>query len=377
MATAGSLPPLSSNGKTFINDPKITLTNETKASIKLKFLTPKDKEVIVVRNFQLSIKNRKYEFKRLEQVLKSFNQNGELVTINSSCMDIDKQIPLLMHASKAILENVIFCHQEEINWPFSEAGNLKKVFDEIFDTAKYTKALEELKDTNKIYKEKSKDLKNKIELIKKDVEQYNKVKHMIELSEKKVFELNDTGKSLDETYKNSSKDLEKILELEKNYKEYENGIKLAKAKKEEKKNQMETILSDPMFEDYTKDEITFKQGNQGGFSGSVRSCKLPVLSTAYFHGQIIDNDFILIPYDYIRHGNKGICIYSNTDIFRWFRQFNVADFFIVLQLHEFKICQNTVTLAEFDEFTFVDNPEIIGKFRNFFIAVYNQDQKLI
>ncbi len=258
MATAGSLPPLSSNGKTFINDPKISLTNETKASIKLKFLTPKDKEVIVVRNFQLSIKNRKYEFKRLEQVLKSFNQNGELVTINSSCMDIDKQIPLLMHASKAILENVIFCHQEEINWPFSEAGNLKKVFDEIFDTAKYTKALEELKDTNKIFKEKSKELKNKIELIKKDVEQYNKVKHMIELSEKKVFELNDTGKLLDETYKNSSKDLEKILELEKNYKEYENGIKLAKAKKEEKKNQMETILSDPMFEDYTKDEITFK-----------------------------------------------------------------------------------------------------------------------
>ena len=68
MATAGSLPPLSSNGKTFINDPKISLTNETKASIKLKFLTPKDKEVIVVRNFQLSIKNRKYEFKRLNKL---------------------------------------------------------------------------------------------------------------------------------------------------------------------------------------------------------------------------------------------------------------------------------------------------------------------
>ena len=59
MATAGSLPPLSTNGKTFINDPKITGSIETKASIKLKFLTPKHKEVIVVRNFQLSIKNKK------------------------------------------------------------------------------------------------------------------------------------------------------------------------------------------------------------------------------------------------------------------------------------------------------------------------------
>ena len=123
--------------------------------------------------------------------------------------------------------------------------------------------------------------------------------------------------------------------------------------------------------------ISGNKGNQGGFSGSVRTGKLPVLSTAYFHGEIIDDDFILIPYDYMGHGNKGICIYSDTYIFRWFRQFNITDFFIVLQLHEFKICQNTVTLAEFDEFTFVDNPEIIGKLRNFFIAVYNQDQKLI
>ena len=174
MATAGSLPPLSTNGKTFINDPKISNSLETKASIKLKFKTPKAKDVIIVRNFQLSIKNKKYEFKRLEQILKSNNQAGELVTINSTCMDIDKQIPLLMHASKAILENVIFCHQEEINWPFSEAGNLKKVFDEIFDTAKYTKALEDLKDTNKSFVSKSKDLKTKIELIQKDFEQWKK-----------------------------------------------------------------------------------------------------------------------------------------------------------------------------------------------------------
>ena len=40
MATAGTLPPLSSNGKTFINDPKITGNTEVKASIKLKFITP-------------------------------------------------------------------------------------------------------------------------------------------------------------------------------------------------------------------------------------------------------------------------------------------------------------------------------------------------
>lgn len=258
MATAGSLPPLSTNGKTFINDPKITGSIETKASIKLKFLTPKDKEVIVVRNFQLSIKNKKYEFKRLEQILKSFNQAGELVTINSTCMDIDKQIPLLMHASKAIIENVIFCHQEEINWPFSEAGNLKKVFDEIFDTAKYTKALEDLKDTNKSFVAKSKELKTKIELIQKDFEQYNRINHQIDFAEKKISELNASVEELNKVYKKTSSDLEQILNLEKNFKEYENGINLAKAKRDEKNKQIETILSDPMFEDYTKDGTTYE-----------------------------------------------------------------------------------------------------------------------
>jgi DNA repair protein RAD50 len=50
-----------------------------------------------------------------------------------------------MGVSNAILENVIFCHQEESLWPFSDQANLKKIFDEIFDTTKYTKALNEMR----------------------------------------------------------------------------------------------------------------------------------------------------------------------------------------------------------------------------------------
>ena len=205
MATAGTLPPLSSNGKTFINDPKITGSTEIKGSIKLKFVTPRNKDVLIVRNFQLSLKKNKYEFKRLEQVLKSINSNGELVTINSTCMDTDKQVPLLMHASKAILENVIFCHQEEINWPFSESGNLKKVFDEIFDTAKYTKALDDLKEIGKKFKEKTKDLKNQLELIQKDVDNYKRIQKNIEFSNSKINELTVIGEKLDEEYQDKKK----------------------------------------------------------------------------------------------------------------------------------------------------------------------------
>jgi len=257
MATAGSLPPLSSNGKTFINDPKITGNTETKASIKLKFLTPRNKDVLIVRNFQLSLKKNKYEFKRLEQVLKSINSNGELVTINSTCMDTDKQVPLLMHASKAILENVIFCHQEEINWPFSESGNLKKVFDEIFDTAKYTKALDDLKDIGKKFKEKTKDTKNSLELIQKDFDNYKRIQKNIEFSNAKINELTIIGTKLEEEYQDKKKDLEKLLNIEKQYTQYQNGVNMAKTKRDEKMIQMKNILDDPIFEDYTKDEIIY------------------------------------------------------------------------------------------------------------------------
>ena len=257
MATAGSLPPLSSNGKTFINDPKITGNTETKGSIKLKFVTPRNKDVLIVRNFQLSLKKNKYEFKRLEQVLKSINSNGELVTINSTCMDTDKQVPLLMHASKAILENVIFCHQEEINWPFSESGNLKKVFDEIFDTAKYTKALDDLKDIGKKFKEKTKDTKNQLELIQKDFDNYKRIQKNIEFSNTKINELTLIGEKLEEEYQDKKKDLEKLLNIEKQYTQYQNGVNMAKTKRDEKLIQMKNILDDPIFEDYTKDEIIY------------------------------------------------------------------------------------------------------------------------
>lgn len=71
---------------------------------------------------------------------------------------MDEEVPLLLGVSRAILENVIFCHQEESNWPLSEPGVLKKKFDEIFEATKwvaglsltqtdnrYTKALDNIK----------------------------------------------------------------------------------------------------------------------------------------------------------------------------------------------------------------------------------------
>ena len=74
--TAGSMPPHTNAGKTFLHDPRISNVPETKAAIKLKFSTTKGKEVFALRTFQLLNKKQKQEFKKLEQVLKTTDEKG-------------------------------------------------------------------------------------------------------------------------------------------------------------------------------------------------------------------------------------------------------------------------------------------------------------
>ena len=53
------------------------------------------------------------------------------------CADINTQIFHALGVSKPILNYVIFCHQEESNWPLDEGSKVKDKFDEIFASAKY------------------------------------------------------------------------------------------------------------------------------------------------------------------------------------------------------------------------------------------------
>lgn len=97
------------------------------------------------------------EYKAIESVLQTINPHtGEKVCLSYRCADMDREIPALMGVSKAILENVIFVHQDEANWPLQEPGTLKKKFDDIFSATRYTKALEVIK---KLHKDQSQEIK--------------------------------------------------------------------------------------------------------------------------------------------------------------------------------------------------------------------------
>lgn len=80
-------------------------------------------------------------------------KDGERTTISSRVAELDQMMPQYLGVSEAILDSVIFCHQDESLWPMSEPGALKKRFDEIFAALRYTKAIESIKNLRKAQKE--------------------------------------------------------------------------------------------------------------------------------------------------------------------------------------------------------------------------------
>mmetsp|Transcript_1481 Transcript_1481/g.3548 ORF Transcript_1481/g.3548 Transcript_1481/m.3548 type:complete len:1339 (+) Transcript_1481:212-4228(+) len=145
MATTGCLPPNAGHGSSFIHDSKLSQATETKAQIKLRFKTVSGTAMTVSRQFQTQVRKAvgaKPEYKQLEANIKDQTTSK---STSHRCSDIDKIIPELMGVSKAVLENVIFCHQEEANWVLSEPKILKDKFDAIFASTRYSKALDTIR----------------------------------------------------------------------------------------------------------------------------------------------------------------------------------------------------------------------------------------
>ncbi|KAL1221197.1 DNA repair protein RAD50 [Cardamine amara subsp. amara] len=164
VSCTGELPPNARSGHSFIHDPKVAGETETKAQIKLRFKTAAGKDVVCIRSFQLTQKASKMEYKAIESVLQTINPHtGEKVCLSYRCADMDREIPALMGVSKAILENVIFVHQDESNWPLQDPSTLKKKFDDIFSATRYTKALEVIKKLHKDQAQEIKTFKLKLE----------------------------------------------------------------------------------------------------------------------------------------------------------------------------------------------------------------------
>jgi len=185
-ACTGSMPPNIKSGQAFIHDPKLSGETETKAQITLRIRDTVGNEIVVVRSFQLIQKASKMQFQKVDQSLQMVDAAGNKQVVTYKCADIDATVPMLLGVSQAVLENVIFVHQEDSNWPLGESKTVKARFEAIFESAKYVKAMETIR---KLKNEKNAAVKNlrlELEHLRTKVAIVQDLRAEIEKDEKEV-----------------------------------------------------------------------------------------------------------------------------------------------------------------------------------------------
>eukprot|EP00941_MAST-03F_sp_MAST-3F-sp1_P000454 g454.t1 len=176
-STTGSLPPGSASGQSFVHDPQMADLTEVKACLKLRFNNRAGNPVTCIRSLQLKQLKKSLRFKALDAVLQSRDaKTNEKVSLSHRCSEVDTLVPELLGVSKAVLDNVIFCHQEESNWPLKEGSDLKKRFDDIFESSRYTKALKAIREEQKKQKNDLREHECQLKIISSNLKQANRLK---------------------------------------------------------------------------------------------------------------------------------------------------------------------------------------------------------
>lgn len=167
MACTGELPPNTRSGQSFVHDPKVAGESEVKAQIKLRFVTAAGQPVVVVRCFQLTQRKASLAFRALDNVLQTVNRaTGAREALSYRCADLDRAVPVLMGVPAAVLDSVVFVHQEDSNWPLADAQAVKRRFDDIFAATKYTRALEALRKLKTDKAAEARELKLKLDTLR-------------------------------------------------------------------------------------------------------------------------------------------------------------------------------------------------------------------
>ncbi|NWR29563.1 RAD50 protein, partial [Tachuris rubrigastra] len=171
----GDFPP-GTKGKTFVHDPKAAHETDVRAQIRLRFRNVNGELIAVQRSMICSQKGKTPEFRTLESLITRTNENGEKIcSLSSKCTEMDREMISALGVSKSVLNNVIFCHQEESNWPLSEGKALKQKFDEIFSATRYIKALEALRQVRLKQSLKVKECQTELKYLKQNKEKAQEI----------------------------------------------------------------------------------------------------------------------------------------------------------------------------------------------------------
>lgn len=221
-ATTGDLPP--GQGKVFINDPKLNCEAEVNAQIKLLFRDVRGRQNVVTRSFSLKQNKTNTTFKTVDTALVQHAADGSKLHVTPKCMDVSATVTDLLGVPRAILDNVIFCHQSDSNWPLSEGQQLKTKFDNIFAATQYLKLLDSIRQLKKEYD-------GEVQVLNKTIVHLAKNK---ERAEEYENEIKQCTRQLEESKSGSDEAERNLAEVMKTWEEIE--------KKEERMREIKTDL---------------------------------------------------------------------------------------------------------------------------------------
>jgi DNA repair protein RAD50 len=149
-ACTGEFPPASNKGASFVHDPKLKNSGEVVAQVRVKFKSATGQNYWATRTAKIKMLGKgKRSFASMESKLEMSTPENKRVSVATTSGTLTNGISDLLGVSSAVLQYVIFCHQEEANWPLGEPKDLKARFDDIFSVSRYTKAMDEVKKARK------------------------------------------------------------------------------------------------------------------------------------------------------------------------------------------------------------------------------------
>ena len=175
----------------------------------------------VLRSMKLEVgKGGKSKFSTLDSTICTDDPvNKTRDDLSGRVEDINNNMCEFMGVSKAIINNVIFCHQEDSNWPLDEGKKLKEKFDAIFGTTEYNKAIERIIKIRKNFQTKLRETEG-------DRKLSEEIKLQADKKERELKMLKTQCDRVDEQFKQAAEDLiplekkkDEIMDKERNYNE--------------------------------------------------------------------------------------------------------------------------------------------------------------
>ncbi|CAJ0744984.1 22220_t:CDS:10 [Entrophospora sp. SA101] len=243
-ATVGNYPRCNDYGHSFVHDLQFCKKQEVLAQAKVVFKSICGHEITCTRVLSLKQLLSSLKLTTVDSSLQVRNLiTNEVASVSSRCADIDKDVANLLGISKAILENVIFCHQEDNLWPLSDSFTLKKKFDDIFAATKFTKALASMIDLKKTKTNELKESQNLLNLLKAQKDQAEKHNINIKADQKKIEQIDEKIDQLTINKSNTSKKISQLQQASDEIKSINMRLAMKKSEKAIMENNCDQLLT--------------------------------------------------------------------------------------------------------------------------------------